>query len=525
MGLFGRIFGRKPADPKPLGKRGYEGAANNRLTADWLAGSRSADAEILGSLRTLRDRSRQIIRDYDFVRHGLSSIVNNVVGKGVKLQMQVPKLRGKKLDEKINDAIEMEFWRWGRRGRCDVTGIHSWEDLQRIVLRSVAQDGEILVRAITSAGAFGDSNYPFALEIIEADFLDENKNGPHNGNEIRMGVEVDRWGRPVAYWFRNRHPGDYAYSGIASAETGTRVPASEIRHVFLPDRPHQTRGVPWLACALSRVRQVKGYEESEVVAARAQAANMGVIETEGDYATDGEQDGMPVINMAPGVIERLAPGEKITWNNPTRPAGNYEPFMRAQMRGIAAGLSITYEELTGDYSQSNYSSSRMAMLNSRDHYRVIQDWLIGQLHEWVFAKWIETIDRWKVLDNVGFAAKAVRYEDYATWRPRGWSWIDPSKEVQSAKESIRAGFMTMRDVAEAQGLDLEELMAARRAELDMAETLGLDFDTDPGAFTLQGQAQQANVAGQVGQPDNPKADQSAGGQSDGSQAGDSAADS
>ncbi|MGE0410027.1 MAG: phage portal protein, partial [Amphiplicatus sp.] len=402
-----------PAKQRRAGARAYGGAIVDRLTSDWIAPGTSADSEIFGSLRILRNRSRAILRDYDFARAGARALVNNVVGRGVRLQMQVKMLRGEgKLATDINDAIETAFWDWGRAGNCDVTGRLSWADVQALAFRRIFEDGEILLRRINTE-RFGDSRYPFALEVIEADMLADDHNGEWQGREIRMGVEVDRWGRPAAYWLHPRHPGDYQFRGRVDQTRLVRIPAAEIKHIFVVDRPGQTRGVPWLAATIKRVRNTQGYEEAEVIAARVQACNMGfVISPEGDYAADDENPedaNLPTLNMEPGVLERLGPGEEITFNNPTRPAGNYEPFMRSQGRGFAAGIGVTYEELSGDYSQSNYASSRLGRSNTQDGHRVVQSWLIGQLHEGVFGQWLVEAVAGGARDLADFRAAPARY--------------------------------------------------------------------------------------------------------------------
>jgi capsid protein len=68
------------------------------------------------------------------------------------------------------------------------------------------------------------------------------------------------------------------------------------------------------------------------------------------------------------------------------------------------------------------------------------------------------------------------------WIPRGWDWIDPQKEIAANKEAVRAGFKTMADVISSQGGDLEELLPARKAEMDAAAQLNLVFDTDMSTY-------------------------------------------
>lgn len=277
--------------------RSYNGAAFSRLLDDWIASSTSADAESRTAIRTLRNRVRELGRNNDYVVNALRSIQNNVIGNGVKLQAQIKRKRGPgagDLDDTLNDAIEDAWEFWKRAANCHVAGVLSFSEIERLVARTVASDGEVFVRLVRQK--FGSSRIPLALEIIEADLLDENYNGEApSGNQIRMGVEVDKWFRPVAYHFFTQHPGDIQFGSVGAMEQKRiRVPANEVIHVFRMDRTGQTRGVPWFASAMTRLRHMSGYEEAEVIAARASACYMGFIQTpdpqfEGDMVFEGER--------------------------------------------------------------------------------------------------------------------------------------------------------------------------------------------------------------------------------------------
>ena len=81
-----------------------------------------------------------------------------------------------------------------------------------------------------------------------------------------------------------------------------------------------------------------------------------------------------------------------------------------------------------------------------------------------------------------------------------WAWVDPAKEVEAYALAVRNGFKTLSEVVAEQGGDLEELMRARRQELDDAEALDLKFDTDPGS-DLQPAGQQQAVDNGADNPD------------------------
>lgn len=488
-------FGGAGDQKKSSGRRQYSGAAYNRLLNDWVASSTSQDAETRMALRTLRNRARDLARNNDYVVNALRAVENNIIGQGVKLQSQVMRLRGPgagQMDNDLNATIETAWRSWQRARNCHTGGTLSFNAIERLAVRAMATDGEIFIRKIRRS--MGRSPIPLALEIIEADLLDENYNGEHKGNQIRMGVEVDQWFRPVAYWFFTQHPGDIQFGSVGNMEQRrVRIPAEEIIHLYKPERPGQTRGLPWFASAMTRLRHMQGYEEATVIAARAQACQMGFIETpdpefEGEAVYEGER----VSSFEPGKIATLAPGEKFVSHTPTQPSGLLDPFMRYMLRGVASGVGVSYETLSKDYSQSNYSSSRLALLDDRDTWRTLQQLVIEILHQNVFEEWLEMAVMSNTLNLPGFELQRERYED-VRWIPRGWQWIDPAREIAAYKTAVRSGFMTLTDVIAQNGGDFEEMAHARARELELCDELELVLDTDPELVTEQGQAQPAPV--------------------------------
>jgi lambda family phage portal protein len=490
-----------PASPA-VSKRAYAGAMINRLTSDWIAQSTSYDAELKTSLRVLRNRTRELIRDNDYAKHAINTIKNNVIGCGMGMQVQVPMQRGEGLNDKLNTDIETAYRRWCRKKTCDVAGKLSFMDIERVVLGAVAESGEVLVRKVRQR--FGGGKIPFALELIEADrlvdFYSLWKN-PETGNAVRMGVEVDQWQRPVAYWLWPYHPGDMEFSGAVPVNRLMRVPADEIIHLYVPTRPGATRGVPWFHSALIRLNHLRGYEEAEIIAARAAACIMGFIKSNepenpsandqavGSGVGDDVVDGERVTDMAPAQIRELAEGEDFIGFNPSRPNSGADPFIKQQLRGVAAGVDMSYESLTGDYSQSNFSSSRMGWVAERDQWRVLQAWMAENFHQEVYEAWLEMAVLAGVVNAPAYETMPELYAEEVQWMPRGWGYIDPLKDVQADRMAVRAGFKTQSQVLNENGSDLETWSKQRRRELDVVAEEDLVVESDPAQVDLRGQVQ------------------------------------
>ncbi len=474
---------------KKTNQRMFAGAVISRLTADWMAATSSIDSEIKASLYALRNRTRQLCRDNDYARSAVRCIRNNVIGNGIKLQSLAMMKRGQKLDEKLNTAIEMSWCEWTKKQNCHTAGKLNFQDIERLIMNSLPESGEIIIRKIRQP--FGDSKIPLALEIIEADLLDDQFNGVSlEGNQIRMGVELDKWLRPVAFHFLYKHPGDFFVANLEE-RTGQRrrVPAEEIFHLYITDRIGQTRGVPWFASCIMRLRHMAGYEEAEVIAARASACLMGFIESpEGEAPYDAVVNDQRVTDFEPSVIKALNPGEKMNVPQLNRPGNQFDPFIRTMLRGVSSGIGVSYESVSKDYSQSNYSSSRLALLDDRDNYKVLQNWLISNFHQPLFEEWLDLAVLSGEIQIRDYELNSIAYK-YPKWVTRGWNWIDPAKEVAAAKDAVRNGFRTLGDVISESGSDIEEVFSQRARELDMAAELGLVLDSDPSQVNDKGLAQ------------------------------------
>lgn len=486
MGLRTRVltafgFGSKPEPQAPRRRRRtYAGAVINRLTSDWIANGTSADAEIKTSLRKLRDRSRQMVRDNPYARQAKRTTQINVVGSGIKLQSQVMSLRGNKRDDRINSAIEGMWDRWCRKEFCDVAGKSSFHMFEWLAAGALPESGEVIFRI--HRRAFGGSRVPIALEIIESDLLDDEYQGAVSakGNEWRMGVEIDPYGRPVQYAFLTRHPGDYWFQGTPDRTSVKHVflPARDVVHLFIPERPNQHRGVPWFSPVIGDAHQLAGYEEAAVVRARSTASLMGFITSpEGELEPDDVENGQRITEFEPGVFKYLDAGQNVVVPDLKSPDGQYEDFVRAKTRRFASGFGCSYETLSRDFSETNYSSSRLSLLEDRDHWKVVQAYLIENFHMRVFREWLDVAVLSGELALPDYELRPERY-DSPRWMARGWSWVDPLKEVKAYREMEAAGYKTKAQIVAELGGDLDENLQQLAREKKMASELGVTLDAD-----------------------------------------------
>jgi lambda family phage portal protein len=171
------------------------------------------------------------------------------------------------------------------------------------------------------------------------------------------------------------------------------------------------------------------------------------------------------------VIQELDPEEELTFHTPNRPNTSMDPFLRYMLREVAAGCGVSYESLSRDYSQTNYSSSRLALIEDRDRWRVLQQWWIRSFREPLYREWLMLAVMTRTVPQIPVEAYAVDVQRYqhVVFKPRRWSWIDPAKEQQAYAEAVRNGFLTLTDViADTEGgRDFEEYLQIRKRELEL----------------------------------------------------------
>ncbi len=482
MGIFDRFRGKKPEEKK-IFKRSYHAASPSRLFADYVESERSPDSELYPVIARMRARSRDLARNNEYARRYFNLLKTNVVGQyGFKLQVKALDPRGA-LDTDGKQSIETAFKVWGKRGNCTADGKLSWVDVQKMVVEGLARDGEVFV--IKHRGnAFRDS---FALEFLEPDQIDEKKNERlDGGREIRMGVELDKFKKPIAYHVLTSHPGDYDFASMVKSPKHKRVPAEQMIHVFMPLRAGQTRGEPWMSSAMASIKQLNGWREASIVAARMGASKMGFFTSPtGDGFVADDLDGnVPIIDAQPGTFHQLPQGVDLKTFDVGYPTSEFDSFHRSVLKGIASALGVSYTSLANDLEATSYSSIRQGALEERDFYRSVQQVMIDHFVEPVYEAWLEAAME---VDTLFMPiATFDKFSMASEFRGRAWNWVDPMKEMNAAVLGMKNGVLSLQDVAAQYGKDTEELLAEIQRDKSLMEQFGIKYALEPYGSTQMG---------------------------------------
>jgi lambda family phage portal protein len=483
MGIFD-FFKAKPQPRKAV--RAFHGADTGRLFSDFVSSSRSADSEIKPSLRVLRDRCREISRNHPYAKRYLQIMSTNVVGaNGVRIQVR-KRNDDNSLDSVGNRIIEQAWQQWGRAGFCTVDGRVSWVQAQRLFMETLARDGEVLIQKIKNPAG---NPFGFSLKFLEADYLDEGYDARlANGNEVRMGVELDRrTGKPLNYYLFEDHPHHDQGYGSKTKRHHKIVPASEIIHCYLQDRAGQTRGVPWMSNVLTRLKMLDGYEEATLVNARVAASKMGFFTSpEGDgFVGDDYDNNAPIMSAEPATFTQLPAGMSFTAFDPQNPTDSFAEFEKGILRGIASGLGVSYVSLANNLEGVSYSSIRQGTIEDRDHFKMVQQFMIDQFIDPVYRAWLEmAITVGRVNLPMG---KYDLFADQVIYRPRGFAWVDPAKEINASVTALNNGIVSLQDVHSQYGRDTEEIFEQINREAELADRYGIDTAFQPFGTKLPAQ--------------------------------------
>lgn len=516
--------------------------------SDWPFSHLSEDADLKNNQAALRDRARSLFQENCHLQKYTEELWANVPGEdGIRLRMKVKETEDRTVyaaDEKafldthiekmervrehVNRKLKREgvslsglpflrhhwdrakatvkagdvdlyactlienaYKEWQRAEFCTMTGNLTYNEVRQLRILACARDGDFFLRMIR--GKQSGNKFGFSLQLINSEWCDFNLNVANlpNGNSIRMGVELNPWGKPVAYHFIKRSPWDWQFSnpGLGVSGTGNheRIDAVDIIHYRRAKFADSTRGAPWIAAAIIILRQLGKFEEAEVVAARVAASKMGFIKNtmmpEGgipdEYQKDPCKSKIPW-NMDPGSIQGLEYGQEFQEWNPNHPTQNYDQFRKGQLRTLCAGLpGAEYSVMANDLENVNFSAGRLGRLDSNEMWKLLQRLDIDKAERPIFEAWLEM-----ALATGAIPLPLAKFAKYNKphFTGRRWAGVDPIKETQAAVLAIQNKLMSYTRWYDDQGWDLEEEWMQIAEEQMLAEELGIDLPKAEGAL-------------------------------------------
>ena len=506
-----------PLTRRASGGNPYEAAAGGRRMSTFSPTRLGPTTSLWSTLDLMRARCRDEVRNNPWAASAVDNFEAQVIGKGIRPHWNID-------DQKLKEEVEHKFRKWAR--------LNHFYALQATAAREVFESGEVFCRQHIRPSSWGLA-VPYELELIEGEqvpvFLNTIQGVSYgagttvtpSSNSIRCGIEFDPYKRIVAYHMYAEHPGEtmfYPMSGL----TFTRVPSTDILHVFKRMRAGLLRGQPHLGAVLVSLHEIGKYMDAAVVKKQIQTMFAGFVEkvdagndilppdatqqpsvgTEQNNSsqTISYDSSLQVSQIETGTMQILLPGEKITF--PQLPQdSDIATFLDVCLHQFAAGIGATYEQITGDLKGVNLSSIRAGVLDfQRKCEQFQQNVIIYQFIQPIVCRWLKEAVLSGELSLPGYANDPTKYENI-TWGVPGWPWLDPLNDAQANEKMVRDGFTSREQVIARKGEQIADVDRQQAADNKRIDELGLIYDSDARHTLLRGE--KVTAAGEEEAPAEP----------------------
>lgn len=459
----------------------YAGAQGGRRAASWVGGGASANAEIARALPALRARSHEMVRDHWAFQRILRVTVGHAIGTGIQV---VPDNGNDRDDRRAREAWD----EWAET--ADITGEGDFHSLSALAVRAMLESGAGVIRMIPTRLATGERRVPLALKVFEGEQIDHLRDGVIEDRRVRLGVALGAFDERLGLYLHAAHPGEA--TALTARTTSEFHARPEVCHLYQEDRPGQVLGVPVFAPVLLAARDYADLMDAVIVKSKIEACFSAFISADGERSPladlTRQEQGQRLTEFTPGMIAQLGPGEQITFGQPSSNT-SFEPIALASLYAMAAGAGVTFDQLTGDLRQANYSSLRAGKIEFRR--------MIEQL------QWLTIVPKVHARIARRFSLDAM---DAGVLRRRtdGWRWtfvmpvsepIDPKKDLEADILAVRAGRMSPQEFIAGWGRDWREVIEDHATFLAEIDRLGLMLDIDPRKTNQGGSVQSVGGAG------------------------------
>lgn len=491
----------------------YEGASRfDRSLALWAPPIQSADMDILPEKDISDARVRDMLRNDAYVQSGQALHRDGIVGSffmlNSKPELVTLQAQNKAMDEvweeEFQSEVEAKFSLWAESPNnwVDASRTNTLTGMVRLAVGVYVAAGEVLATAewVRQIGR------PFmtAIQMIDLDRLSNPYDRVDNVRDLRGGIEFDAYGAPIAYHIRTGHPTDphdftkYEWKRVARTKPWGRL---QVVHIFEQQRPDQSRGISELVAALKEMKITKKFRDIVLQNAVVNASFAASIESElppeaafasigggnvgeavTDYATTyltaiAEYAGSSKNTHIDGVkIPHLFPGTKLQLRNAGTAGGVGTDFEKSLLRYIAANLGVSYEQLSRDYSGSNYSSMKAATVETGRFMASRKKMVADRFASSVYRLWLEeAINIGEITSlprNAPSWYERLNADAYARcdWIGAGRGQIDELKETQAAVLRLKYHLSTYEEEHAKLGKDWRAVFAqAEREQVVMKE--------------------------------------------------------
>ncbi len=400
------------------------------------------------------------------------------------------------------EKTEREFELWASsKSFCDVLGANSFYELQSLAVKSWLMSGDVFV-ILKHVKPAPQNPYSLRLQLVEADRVCTpytNSGGAYNytegkaenGNLIHDGVEVDGDGRVVAYHICNDYPGTYSPKSqewMRVEAVGKKSGMPNVLQIMDAERPDQYRGVTFLAPVIEMLLQQRRHTESELTAAIIQTYFTTFVTSKADSSElpflehdENEEEGAgerETMQLGPGEIVELQPGEDVSFGNPSIPTAEFDVFTATITKQVGAALELPYDVLIKEFN-SSYSASKGALEEAWETFKMRRAWFVSDFCKPVYEAWLaEAVALGRISAPGFFQDPVIR----AAWSGTRWdgpaqTHLDPLGEAKANAIVVAHGWKTNEQITrEYYNGNYEENIAALSSEREIARDVIPGYD-------------------------------------------------
>jgi lambda family phage portal protein len=490
---------------KKMGAAFTSSDRSSRELAGWKPSLQSADSDMLPEKEMTEARAIDLVRNNGYAAGAVQGVKDRVVGHRFKLVLN-PEYKAFTVDRQVlrdwARMVEGTFHAWADDPSCsiDAQRKRTFTEMLRDAEATRFIQGEAFISREWRFQPFNQTPYGTCFQLIEPERVCQ-PNGA-DVTKIRSGIEFDSYGAATAYHVRTRHPADYqnGFSGLAEWQRVTkynRFGWLQMIHVFDQQRANQSRGFSKFAAIVQRLKMMDRHENVTLELSIIASALAVVIESQ-----FGQQSAFEALGASPmqslfeystaqaefrkespllfdGVrIPALLPGEKLNVSRAEPPGDQFAAFQESMLRHVARGLNVSYEQVSGDYSKTSYSSARAALAEAWGSVLSARESGPVKIANQMFRLWLdEAIIRGLIplpdgIDLTQYQANKALLTR-CTWIGAGRMPIDELKAAKANELMLATNQTTLASIAADSGQDYEELLQQRAEEKRMAEELGL----------------------------------------------------
>lgn len=470
--------------------KSYDAGDGSRLNHNWRVSNMSAEMTDAPSRDIIRARARDMERNSDFMNAITSAFRRNIIGSGFQLQAMTSK-------ESLNEELEKLWRKWCKARNCDITGTQSLNQMLRMAVDRKKIDGGVLFVKVMGGGGM----LPFKLQMIEVDELDCSKSYLNKGkNRTLGGIEYNEYNKPVGYWIKQ-----YEIDGSTMTEP-RYVKANDVIFYYTKHRPSQIREISDMSQTLSRIRDANEFMTAVSVKERVEACLSVFIKRQypmqglgrSNVVQEGPRKTYEGRTLTPGMIQELNVGDDVQVVNPSGQSADATNYIKLQQRLIGAGQGISYEAMSRDMSQTNYSSARQGSIEDELTFVEEEEQIISILDE-IYETFVISCVVNGLVKIADFWDKKDEYFSHE-WIKQPKKWIDPQKESSATKTALNTGQKTYKQIAAEGGRDWRRQIDDMAEVLEYAQSKGIDF----GGVMFDGKLQAAQKAAET-EPADPAA--------------------